>query len=143
MYTIFLIKAMTADSETAEQLYICGPDGYEITLSPANVTRYCATPAGDLIRYETYNEEIAARLRLDAGFVADKEADVPEDLLNQSKFYVWGDIENPTSGNHAAWIGAGSPEPISVSGPAQIFGPGPAGYMTIEEAQEIIREVIQ
>ena len=143
MYTIFLIKAMTNDPETAEQLYICGPDGYEITLSSANVTRYCATHEGDLIRYETYNEEIAARLRLDTGFVADKEADVPEDLLNQSKFYVWGDIENPTSGNHAAWIGAGSPEPISVSGPAQIFGPGPAGYMTIEEAQEIIREVIQ
>ena len=143
MYTIFLIKPITTDAEIGESVYICGPEGYEHILDARNVTRYCSTQFGDLIRYDTYNEEIAARLRLDAGFVADKEADVPEDLLNQSKFYVWGDIENPTSGNHAAWIGAGSPEPISVSGPAQIFGPGPAGYMTIEEAQEIIREVIQ
>ena len=138
MYTIFLIKAMTNDPETAEQLYICGPDGYEITLSPANVTRYCATHEGDLIRYETYNEHVAAALMLDAGFVADRESDVPEDLLNKSKFYTWGEEDNYSYGDYNTWVEAGSPKPTTIVGPAQIFGPGEARYMSLEEANTII-----
>lgn len=143
MYTIFLTKTLTTDVETGENVYICGPAGHEHILSPANVTYYCSTATGDLIRYETYNEEIAARLTLDAGFIANKEEDVPADLLEQSRYYTWGDAENPTSGDYAAWVAAGRPEPTTTTGPAQIFGPGEAAYMTIEEAERIIREVIQ
>ena len=139
MYTIFLIKNLTADSETAEQLYICGPDGYEITLSSANITRYCTMPAGDLIRYETYNEHVAAALMLDAGFVADRESDVPAELSARSKTYTWENSpDDQASGNYEAWAAAGCPEPISVCGPAQIFGPGKAAYMTQDQARSIL-----
>ena len=143
MYTIFLIKTKATDTENDREIYACGPEGHDHILDARNVTSYCSTADGDLIRYETYNEEIAAKLMLDAGFVANKEEDVPADLLEQSRYYTWGDAENQISGDHAAWIAAGRPETISTSGPAQIFGPGKAAYMTIEEAERIIREVIQ
>lgn len=141
MYTIFLIKNLTTDQETAEQLYVCGPAGYEITLSPANVTRYCATPAGDLIRYETYNEHVAAALMLDAGFVADREDSVPAGWLAASKTYTWAGPEGePVSGTIVDWDAADKPEIIASTGPAQIFGPGEAEHMTIDEAKNILDE---
>lgn len=142
MYTIFLIKNLSTDQETAEQLYVCGPAGYEIMLSPANVTRYCTTPnGGDLIRYETYNEHVAAALLLDAGFIANRESDVPVELLAKSKTYVWENSpDDQASGNYEAWAAAGCPEPISICGPAQIFGPGEAEHMTIDEAKNILDE---
>lgn len=142
MYTIFLIKNLTTDQETSKQLYVCGPAGYEITLSPANVTRYCATPDGDLIRYETYNEHVAAALMLDAGFVADRESDVSAELLAKSKTYTWENSpDDQASGNYETWAAAGCPEPISVCGPAQIFGPGEPSYMSLEEANTIINNL--
>ena len=138
MYTIFLTKSLTTDPETGEQIYICGTEGYDHILRHVNVTRYCSMAEGDLIRYETYNEEIAAKLRLDAGFVADRESDVPEDLLNKSKFYTWGEEDNYSYGDYNAWVEAGSPKPTTIVGPAQIFGPGEARYMSLEEANTII-----
>lgn len=146
MYTIFLIKSKTTDPETGENVYVCGPAGHEIALRSSDITCYCTTPDGELIRYETYNEEIAARLMLDSGFVANKEEDVPADLLEQSRYYTWGDAENQTSGDYAAWVAAGRPETISTSGPAQIFGPGEAEHMTQDQARSILGmkdEVIQ
>jgi hypothetical protein len=143
MYTIFLIKTLTTDPETGKEFYLCGPAEHPHHLSPANVTYYCSTATGNLIRYETYNEVIAARLTLDTGFIANREEDVPTDLLEQSRYYMWGDTEKPTSGDYATWVAAGKPVPISTIGPAQIFGPGEAAYMTIGEAKRIIREVIK
>ena len=138
MYTIFLIKPITTDAETGENFYVCGPEGYEHILDARDVTYYCSTAKGDLIRYETYNEDIAAKLTLDAGFVANNEEDVPADLMEQSRYYTWGKPGEPASGDHVAWAKAGKPDLIGMSGPAQIFGPGEARYMSLEEANTII-----
>ena len=141
MYTIFLTKNLTTDPETGEQIYICGPAGHEIALRAADITHYCTTPEGDLIRYETYNQQIAARLMLDAGFVADCESGVPADLLEQSQYYTWEGADGESvSGSYADWIEAGRPAAISTIGPAQIFGPGEAEHMTIDEAKNILDE---
>jgi hypothetical protein len=126
------------------EAFICGVEDCTIELFPANVTLLGVFKGKDVFRFETYNEETAAKLFLDEGFLADSSEEFHMNFPEIAKLGYRVSIKDPETDDvevmsYNEWLEKGSPTRTMLIKPPKIFGAGRDSYITKERAEDIIK----